>query len=105
MDCTQAEKLIDGIAAGFLLADRAYDSGAIARKAEKAGMQVVIPSKKNRKVQRKHDEELYKLRHFVENAFMELKRWRGIATRYAKRTSSFLAAVQIRCLAVWAKIS
>ncbi|MDD5698402.1 MAG: IS5/IS1182 family transposase, partial [Victivallaceae bacterium] len=37
--------------------------------------------------------------------FMALKRWRGIATRYAKRTASFLAAVQIRCLAVWAKIS
>ncbi|MDD5729430.1 MAG: IS5/IS1182 family transposase, partial [Victivallales bacterium] len=29
----------------------------------------------------------------------------GIATRYAKRTASFLAAVQIRCLAVWTKIS
>ena len=104
-DCTQAEKLIDGIEAGVLLADRGYDSEAIVRKAEEAGMQVVIPPKKNRKEQRKYDEELYKLRHFVENAFMELKRWRGIATRYAKRTASFLAAVQVRCLAVWAKIS
>jgi transposase len=104
-DCTQAEKLIDGIEARVLLADRGYDSEAIVRKAEEAGMQVVIPPKKNRKEQRKYDEELYKLRHFVENAFMELKRWRGIATRYAKRTASFLAAVQIRCLAVWAKIS
>jgi len=37
----------------------------------------------------------------VENAFLMLKRWRGIATRYAKTTASFLAAVQIRCLAIW----
>ena len=104
-DCTQAEKLTEGIEAGALLADRGYDSDAIAARAEVAGMQVVIPPRKNRREQREYDEALYKLRRFVENAFMELKRWRGIATRYAKRTASFLAAVQIRCLAIWAKIS
>jgi len=42
----------------------------------------------------------------VENAFMELKRWRGMLhAHYVKRTASFLAPPQIRCLAVWAKIS
>ena len=48
---------------------------------------------------------LDKLRHLVENAFLHLERWRGIATRYAKHTASFLAAVQIRCIALWAAIS
>jgi len=100
-----AEELIEGINAKILLADRGYDSDAIVEKAEAAGMKVVIPPRKNRKVQRKYDDILYKLRHFVENAFMYLKRWRGIATRYAKNTSSFLAALRIRCMAVWAKIS
>ncbi|MBD5627641.1 MAG: IS5/IS1182 family transposase, partial [Desulfovibrio sp.] len=33
-----------------------------------------------------------------------LKRWGGIATRYAKNTASFLAAVHIRCIAIWANI-
>ncbi|MDR1145376.1 MAG: IS5/IS1182 family transposase, partial [Verrucomicrobiales bacterium] len=33
-----------------------------------------------------------------------LKGWRGIATRYAKRTSSYLAAVQIRCIFLWTQI-
>ncbi len=47
---------------------------------------------------------LIKHRHLVENAFLHLKRWRGIATRYAKHTTSFLAAVQIRCIAIWAEI-
>ena len=70
-------------------------------KAEKAGMKAVIPPRKNRKMQREYDKELYKLRHFVENAFMILKRWRGVATRYAKNTASFLVAVQIRCIAAW----
>jgi transposase len=103
-DCTQAISLIDGILAEYLLADRAYDSNAILEYAGKVGMQVVIPPKRNRKEQREYDEYLYKLRHLVENAFLHLKRWRGIATRYAKNTDSFVAAVQIRCIALWAKI-
>jgi transposase len=68
-------------------------------------MEAVIPPKKNRKDQRSWDAELYKLRHLVENSFLHLKRWRGIATRYAKNTASFLAAVHIRCLALWLAIS
>ena len=100
-DCKQAEALIDGIEAKALLADRGYDLYAIVEKAEKAGMKAVVPPRKNRKIQREYDKELYKLRHWVENAFLTLKRWRGIATRYAKNTASFLAAVQIRCIAAW----
>jgi len=104
-DCTQAGRLIEGLSADCLLADKGYDSDAIVRQAQDQGMAPVIPPKKNRKVQREYDEELYKLRHLVENAFLHLKRWRGIATRYAKNTASFLAAVQIRCIALWANIS
>ncbi|MDR1744396.1 MAG: IS5/IS1182 family transposase, partial [Planctomycetota bacterium] len=33
-----------------------------------------------------------------------LKEWRGVATRYAKHASSFLAIVQIRCGFQWLKI-
>ena len=104
-DCTQASKLIEGITAEYLLADKAYDSDAIIEQAQNQGMNPVIPPRKNRKEQRVYDEELYKLRHLVENAFLHLKRWRGIATRYAKNTKSFLAAVHIRCITLWAHIS
>ena len=67
-------------------------------------MGVVIPPEKNRKGQSDYDHYLYKLRHLVENAFLHLKRWRGIATRYAKNTSSFLSAVQILCIFLWANV-
>ena len=87
-----------------MLADRGYDVNAVLEMAHKAGMAAVIPPKKNRKVQRRYDKDLYCLRHLVENAFLLLKQWRGIATRYAKNASSFLAAVHIRCIAIWAKI-
>jgi len=104
-DCTQALPLIEGICAEHLLADRGYDTNAILEQAAQQGMKPVIPPRKHRKIQREYDRYLYKFRHLVENAFLHLKRWRGIATRYAKNTASFLAAVQIRCIALWAHIS
>jgi transposase len=103
-DCKQAVALIDGFAAEYLLADRGYDTNEIITKALLMGMQVVIPPKRNRRHQREYDKYLYKVRHLVENAFLHLKRWRGIATRYAKTTASFVAAVQIRCIALWAAV-
>jgi transposase len=96
---------MEGIVAECLIADRGYDSGAIIEQAMKQGMEPVIPPRKNRTRQRPHDKYLYKLRHLVENAFLHLKRWRGIATRYAKNSASFLAAIQIRCIALWLKVS
>ena len=104
-DCTEACNLIDGIEAENLVADRGYDTNEIVEAATKAGMQAVIPPKKNRKEQRNYDRHIYKIRHLVENAFLQLKQWRGVATRYAKRTSSFLAIVQIRCLVLWLDLS
>ena len=103
-DCTQACLLVEGINAANLIADKGYDSDKIVEYAQEAGMEAVIPSKKNRKQQRAYDKHLYRIRHLVENAFLHLKQWRGIATRYAKNTTSFLAAVHIRCIAIWAKI-
>ena len=91
--------------AEHLLADKGYDSDAIVKQAAEQGMVAVIPPRNNRKVKRNYDKNLYRLRHLVENAFLHLKRWRGIATRYAKNLSSFLAAVHIRCIALWASIS
>ena len=91
--------------AEHLLADKGYDSDAIVEQAKKQGMNAVIPPRKNRKEQRAYDKHLYKHRHLVENAFLHLKRWRGIATRYTKNLLSFLAAVHIRCLALWPAVS
>ena len=61
--------MIDGVSARWLLGDKGYDSNAIIEKAISQGMNVVIPPKSNRKVQREYDKYLYRLRHLVENAF------------------------------------
>jgi transposase len=103
-DCKQAGVLIEGFKAKGLLADRGYDSNQIIKQAQGQGMKAVIPPRKHRKEQREYDKEVYKLRGVVEHGILALKRWRGIASRYAKKASSFLAAIQIRCLGTVNKV-
>ena len=100
-DCSHALALIKGFAAQYLLADRGYDTNKIIKEATRAGIQIVIPPKKNRKKQREYDKEVYRVRHLVENTFLHLKGWREIATRYAKNVLSFVSAVHIRCISLW----
>ena len=54
-DCKEAVHLIEGISAESLLADRGYDTNDILSYAVSAGMEPVIPPKKNRKEQRDYD--------------------------------------------------
>ena len=103
-DSSQVPQLIEGITAQSVIADRGYDTNAVLKAVREAGMEVVIPPKRNRQDQRYYDKNKYEFRHMVENTFLELKRWRGIATRYAKNTSSYLASVQICCMVMWLKI-
>lgn len=99
-DCSCALSLIEGFETEVLFADRGYDTNKILEYAQQHHIKAVIPPKRNRKEQREYDKELYQYRHLVENAFLHLKRWRGIATRYAKNASSFLAAIHVRCIAL-----
>ena len=103
-DCTQVEALIDGIEAEYLLADRGYDTDQALAAARERGMTPVIPPKRSRKSPQEYDKALYRVRHLVENCFEQLKEWRGVATRYAKKVASYLAICQIRALALWAKV-
>jgi transposase len=85
-----------------LLADKAYDAqDRVLSLLENAGVQVVIPPKANRKVQRAYDKDMYKLRHLIENFFAKLKQFRGIATRYDKRANTFLGAIYMAATVIW----
>ena len=104
-DGQEAPALIQDLPAECLMADRGYDSDAVVTFAQRLGMEGGIPPRKHRKHPRAYDRYRYGLRHLGENTFLLLKQWRGIATRYLKHFSSFLAAVHIGCLALWLKIS
>ena len=59
-DCKEAIHLIEGISAETLLADRGHDTDKIIAYAIAAGMEVVIPPKRNRKKQQEYDRYLYR---------------------------------------------
>lgn len=99
-----ADALLPAIVAEIqaLLADKAYDAQErVLDLLEKAGVQTVIPPKSNRIEQREYDEDIYKIRHLIENFFAKLKQFRGIATRYDKRASTFLGAIYLAASIIW----
>ncbi|WP_162504592.1 IS5 family transposase [Treponema endosymbiont of Eucomonympha sp.] len=97
-DCNQAPFLMEDLEAEAFLADKAYDTNELLDMLKEADITAVIPPVKSRKEQRAYSHELYRARHVIENVFRALKRRRGIATRYAKLTASFIAAIHVRCL-------
>ena len=69
-DLAGADALVPGMEAETLLADKAYDADKrVIDPLEAAGKIAVIPPKKNRKIPRAYDKELYEARHLIENFF------------------------------------
>ena len=87
--------LTDGVEAGELIADKAYDSNAIRMGLAALGITATIPPKRNRKEQLWYDPLSYRTRHLVENFFADLKQYRGIATRYCKLGESYRAFINL----------
>ena len=78
-----------------LLGDKAYDSNAVRALQASRDIAATIPSKANRKEPIWFDEGSYQGRHLVENAFSDLKQFRGIACRYAKLADSYAGMVNL----------
>jgi transposase len=94
-DIKGAPALLDGIDGAGVIADKAYDSTDLRDTIAKAGMQVVIPSNRSRKLLIPHDATLYKTRNRIERCFNKLKHFRRIATRYDRRAVHFLAFIHL----------
>jgi putative transposase len=56
----------------------------VCQEIAETGAEIVIPPKRNRKVQRPYDADLYKVRNIIQRFFNRLKQFRRIATRYDK---------------------
>ena len=102
-DLLVADLLVAAEGAGNVLADNAYDTNAVVAAVEALGAQVVIPSKKNRKITRLIDRNLYRDRdrNKVERFFSRLKQFHRLATRYEKTASSFLGMVLFVSALLW----
>lgn len=102
-DIAFAHDLVDGFEAVAALADKGYDADHLCERITQAGIRLVIPPRRNRKVQRAYDAELYKERNRIERFFNKLKQFRRVATRYDKLLANFMGFVKLAAIAIWLK--
>lgn len=75
--------------------DKGYDDDGIRSEACCHAINPLIPTKRNRQLQRSVPHDKYSLGNRIERFFNRLKDWRRIATRYEKTASNFLGFIQI----------
>ena len=98
---TVARELLDYARGAALIGDTGYDSNDYRAEIKARGMKAVISSKPERRRKIPKDRALYRRRYLVEVFFHNLKRFRGIATRFDKTRESYLAFVQVACIWLW----
>lgn len=94
-DSQAFDELVEGLSFDMLLADTAYDSNKIVKALDDRGAEPVIPSNPCRKTKRPYDETTYWYRYLVERLFHELKRFRRVATRFEKRTHTYIGMISL----------
>lgn len=92
-DTVGVPPLIEDIAFGALLADKAFDADWLRAELDARAAAAVIPPKANRKASLGYDKAMYRWRHLIENYFAKLKEFRAVATRYDKTDTSFRATI------------
>lgn len=100
-DITQGASLLEGTGNTTVIADKAYDSNALLEVIETQKSTTVIPPKKNRKVQRDYDKDLYKERHLVECFFGKIKHFRRVFSRFDKTASAFMGFLHFVGVFIW----
>lgn len=102
-DIAFAHELIEDIDADVLLADKGYDANHLIEKIAERGTEGVIPPKRDRRIQRLYDADLYQERNKIERFFNKLKQFRRVATRYDKLLANFMGFVKLAAIAIWLK--
>jgi putative transposase len=102
-DIAFAHDLVDGFDASATIADKGYDADHLCDQIAETGAEIVIPPKRNRKVKRAYDADLYKERNIIERFFNKLKQFRRVAMRYDKLLLNFMGFVKLAAIAIWLK--
>lgn len=100
-DITQAEVLVKDFKNTMVIADKGYDSNALMDVISGNKSGIVIPPKKNRKVQREYDVHVYKERHLIECFFSKIKHFRRIFSRFDKTAESFMGFLHFVAALIW----
>jgi transposase len=97
-DITVAPTLIEVIACGCVVADKAYDSNAFRAAIAEKGSSACIPPRATRVEPIGYSKHTYRKRHRVENFFQKIKRFRRVATRYDKLAQTYFGFVLLAIL-------
>jgi len=100
---TQAESLLAPFDFDAVIADKGYDSDPLRELLAARQVEVVIPSRRNRKQPRDYDKERYRERNIVERFINRLKWYRRIATRYDKLARRYIAFLHFASTLIWLK--
>ena len=100
-DASHALALIAGLAAAYVIADKAYDAYTILNHVEAAGAVPIIPQRSCMPRPRAFDPTLYKQRNRIERTIGRLKQLRRIATRYDRLPENYLASLYLASLSFW----
>ncbi len=92
-DVNLVDKLMNGVACGAFLGDKAFDANKVREFLARNGAEAVIPPRKGTKGADSYDREKYKWRHLIENFFCRIKAFRRIATRYEKTDTCSAAMI------------
>ncbi len=102
-DITQIEALLEGFAAGHVLADKGYDGQTAMAAVAAIGAVPVIPRRKTTAQWRTLDKALYTERNLIERFFNKIKHFRRIATRYDKLARNYAGFLNLVAALKWAK--
>lgn len=106
-DCKHAPELAaHAIACGAqaVIGDKGYDSKALRRQIEEAGLEPIIPFRKCHKLPAEINRDTYKERNVVERFIGRLKENRRVATRYDKKATHFAGFLILAAIKAWLKI-
>ena len=83
-----------------LLGDKGYDADWLRDELKARGVRVGIPARSGRNRPATRNRKLSKKRCRIEIAFVRLKDWRGISTRYARCGDLSLSAITLAATAI-----
>jgi transposase len=92
-----------------LIADKGYSYPQCRRWLRERQIKHTIPERRDQRARRamrrgrplRFDWDIYARRNVVERCINRLKQWRGLATRYEKRTLNYRAMVVIASILIW----
>lgn len=100
-EVTVAVELLEYGEGRIVLGDKGYDSDKLREEIAEAGGVAQIPGKSNRKEKVFYLKEVGKIRHVVENYFCKVKRFRRVATRYDRKSETYLSFLALASLTTW----